>query len=146
MIVKGVSLFYGILYRGVKSGLQTTRSLGLIVVPVYLVITILDKTPVLGLIGRLFRPLMEFLGLPGEAVMGVVLGNVLNLYAAIGAVTPLKRDRHQMTVFALLLLLAHSLPIEAAVSRMAGVKAWPFVILRLLAGFFLAAALNFFWV
>ena len=139
-------MFYEILGRGLKSGLQTTRSLALIIVPVYLVVTLLGKTPVLGFIGRIFHPFMEFLGLPGEAVMGVVLGNVLNLYAAIGAVTPLQLDRKQMTVFALFLLLSHSLPIEAAVSRMAGVKAWPFVILRLLAGFFLAAGLNFFWV
>jgi len=139
-------VFYGILGRGLKSGLQTSRTLALIIVPVYLIITILGKTPVLGMIGRLFRPLMEFLGLPGEAVMGVVLGNFLNLYAAIGAVTPLELDQKQMTVFALFLLLSHSLPIEAAVSRMAGVKAWPFVILRLFAGFFLAAGLNFFWI
>jgi hypothetical protein len=78
--------------------------------------------------------------------MGVVLGNVLNLYAAIGAATPLQLNQKQMTVFALFLLLSHSLPLEAAVSRMAGVKAWPFIILRLGAGFFLAAGLNFFWV
>ena len=139
-------MFFAIFGRGLKSGLQTTRSLALIIVPVYLFVTFLGKTPALGLIGRIFRPLMEFLGLPGEAVMGVVLGNVLNLYAAIGAITPLELDQKQMTVFALFLLLSHSLPIEAAVSRMAGVKVWPFVILRLVVGFFLAAGLNFFWV
>ena len=138
-------MFFGIFGRGLKSGLQTTWSLALIVVPVYLVITLLGKTPVLGLIGRIFRPFMELLGLPSEAVMGVVLGNFLNLYAAIGAVTPLQLDQKQMTVFALFLLLSHSLPIEAAVSRMAGVKAWPFVVMRLVVGFFLAAGLNFFW-
>ena len=139
-------LFGEILQRGLKSGLQTTRSLALIIVPVYLIITVLDKTPVLKFIGHIFRPLMEFIGLPGEAVMGIVLGNVLNLYAAIGAAAPLQLEQKQMTVFALFLLLSHSLPLEAAVSRMAGVKAWPFIILRLSAGFFLAAGLNFFWV
>ncbi|MCK5679786.1 nucleoside recognition protein [bacterium] len=139
-------MFFAILGRGVKSGLQTTYSLALIIVPIYLIITLLGKTPVLGWVGRLFQPMMELLGLPGEAVMGVVLGNVLNLYAAIGAITPLKLDQKQTTVFALFLLLSHSLPLEAAVSRMAGVKAWPFVILRLLAGFFLAAGLNLLWI
>ena len=78
--------------------------------------------------------------------MGVVLGNILNLYAAIGAVTPLQLSSKQITVFALLLLISHSLPIEAAVSRMAGVKAWPFILLRLGVGFLLAAGLNYFWV
>ncbi|MCD6430348.1 MAG: nucleoside recognition protein [Deltaproteobacteria bacterium] len=79
---------------------------------VYLVITILGKTLVLGLIGRLFRPLMEFLGLSGEVVMGVVLGNVLNLYAAIGAVTPLQFDRkltqREMVLIITFLSLNHS--------------------------------------
>ncbi|MCD6268710.1 MAG: nucleoside recognition protein [Deltaproteobacteria bacterium] len=139
-------MFFGILGRGLKSGLQTTRTLALIVVPVYLIITLLGKTPALEIIGRIFRPLMEFIGLPGEAVMGVVLGNILNLYAAIGAVTPLQLSSKQITVFALLLLISHSLPIEAAVSRMAGVKAWPFILLRLGVGFLLAAGLNYFWV
>ena len=146
MITNKLRIFWEIFGRGLKSGLQTTRTLALIIVPVYLVITLLGKTPVLKLIGHFFRPLMELIGLPGEAVMGVVLGNVLNLYAAIGAATPLQLNQKQMTVFALFLLLSHSLPLEAAVSRMAGVKAWPFIILRLGAGFFLAAGLNFFWV
>lgn len=139
-------MFFGILGRGLKSGFKTTKTLALIIVPVYLIITLLGKTPILEVIGRIFRPLMEFIGLPGEAVMGVVLGNTLNLYAAIGAVTPLELTHKQITIFALFLLTSHSLPIEAAVSRMAGVKVWPFVILRLGAGFFLAAGLNYFWV
>ena len=125
--------------------MQTTRDLAVIIVPVYLLVTLLGRTPLLKAVGRLFQPLMELLGLPGEAVMGVVLGNVLNLYAAIGAVTPLSLDSRQITVFALLLLVSHSLPVEAAVSRMAGVKVWPFVVMRLGAGIFLAAALNFVW-
>ncbi len=141
-----MKLFWEISGRGLKSGLQTTRSLALIIVPVYLIISLLDKTPVLKFIGHIFRPLMEFIGLPGEAVMGVVLGNVLNIYAAIGAATPLHLNQRQMTVFALFLLFSHSLPLEAAVSRMAGVKAWPFIILRLGAGFFLAAGLNYLWI
>lgn len=140
------SHFLGIAGRGLISGLKTTRSLAIIIVPVYLLVSILGQTPVLPFIGRLFRPLMEMIGLPGEAVMGVVLGNVLNLYAAIGAVTPLPLDGKQMTIFALLLLLSHSLPIEAAVSRMAGVKAWPFVVMRMSVGFLLALGLNLCWI
>jgi len=138
--------FFPIFRRGLISGFKTTGTLALVIVPIYLVITVLNQTPVLHWIGRMFRPLMELLGLPGEAVMGVVLGNFINLYAAIGAVTPLHLDSRQMTVFALLLLLSHSLPLEAAVSRMAGVRAWPFILLRLGFGVLLAAGLNFFWV
>jgi len=134
-----------ILKRGVVSGLRTTGTLALVIVPIYLAVTLLEQTPVLPWIGRACRPLMEFMGLPGEAVMGVVLGNFINLYAAIGAVTPLHLDSRQMTIFALLLLVSHSLPLEAAVSRMAGVRAWPFVLMRIGGAILLAAGLNLCW-
>ncbi len=143
--MRGAVRFIRIFRRGLASGFRTTGILALVVVPIYLLVTFLHQTPVLGWIGRLFRPLMEVMGLPGEAVMGVVLGNFINLYAAIGAITPLHLDQRQMTVFALLLLLSHSLPLEAAVSRMAGVRAWPFILLRIGFGVLLAAGLNFFW-
>jgi spore maturation protein SpmB len=137
--------FFQIFRRGLYSGFKTTGILALVIVPIYLVITLLNQTPVLHWIGRLCRPLMEFMGLPGEAVMGVVLGNFINLYAAIGAVTPLRLDHRQMTIFALLLLVSHSLPLEAAVSRMAGVRAWPFILMRIGCGILLAAGLNLCW-
>ncbi|HHD63068.1 MAG TPA: nucleoside recognition protein [Desulfobulbaceae bacterium] len=128
-------------YRGLKSGLLTTWELALIMVPIYLIMTILSHTPVLKWIGRLCKPLMELMGLPGEAAMGVVLGNLLNLYAAIGAVTPLSLDGSQVTVFALLLLLSHSLVVETAVCKKTGITAWPFVFFRLGMGFMLAIGL-----
>jgi hypothetical protein len=129
------------LRRGLQNGLRTTWELAVVIVPVYLVVTILKHTPILTWIGRACKPLMDLLGLPGEAVMAVVLGNLLNLYAAIGAVTPLELSSRQVTVFALFLLVSHSLVVETAVSRKTGVAAWPFLLLRLLGGFGLAALL-----
>jgi len=106
--------------KGLKNGLLTTWELALIMVPIYLVMTILSHTSILKWIGRICKPLMGLMGLPGEAAMGVVLGNLLNLYAAIGAVTPLSLDGSQITVFALLLLLSHSLVVETAVCKKTG--------------------------
>ena len=127
--------------KGLKNGLLTTWELALIMVPIYLVMTILSHTPILKWIGRMCKPLMGLMGLPGEAAMGVVLGNLLNLYAAIGAVTPLSLDGPQVTVFALLLLLSHSLVVETAVCKKTGITAWPFVFFRLGMGFILAIGL-----
>ncbi len=129
------------LQRGLKNGLLTTWELALIMVPIYLIMTVLSHTPVLRWIGRVCRPLMELMGLPGEAAMGVVLGNLLNLYAAIGAVTPLSLDHSQVTVFALFLLLSHSLVVETAVCKKTGITAWPFVFFRLGLGLILAIGL-----
>jgi len=131
----------GTFQQGLKNGLLTTWELALIMVPIYLLMTILSHTPVLQWIGRICRPMMELMGLPGEAAMGVVLGNLLNLYAAIGAVAPLSLDKSQMTVFALFLLLSHSLVVETAVCKKTGITAWPFVFFRLGMGFILAIGL-----
>jgi len=131
----------GTFQQGLKNGLLTTWELALIMVPIYLLMTILSHTPVLRWIGRICSPLMALMGLPGEAAMGVVLGNLLNLYAAIGAVTPLSLNKSQMTVFALFLLLSHSLVVETAVCKKTGITAWPFVFFRLGVGLILAVGL-----
>ena len=72
--------------RGVANGLRTTWTLGKIIVPVTLVVTLLKHTPVIEWIVWLFTPVMGLIGLPGEAAVVVVLGWILNLYAAIGAI------------------------------------------------------------
>lgn len=136
-----MNAFVQTLHRGLLNGLRTTWDLALVIVPVYLFVTVLKHTPILPWIGRVCKPLMEVLGLPGEAVMAVVLGNLLNLYAAVGAVTPLELSSRQVTVFALFLLMSHSLVVETAVSRKTGVVAWPFLLLRIFGGFGLAALL-----
>ncbi len=131
--------------RGLQNGLRTTRELAVIIVPIYLLVTLLQHTPILAWFGNLCKPLMAAMGLPGEAAMAVVLGNLLNLYAAIGAATPLQLSEPQVTVFALLLLLSHSMVLETAVSKKAGVTAWPFVCLRVGLGFLLAVGLFHFY-
>ncbi|MBN2333382.1 MAG: nucleoside recognition protein [Deltaproteobacteria bacterium] len=133
------------IFRGLVNGLRTTWDLAIIIVPVYLLVFLLQQTAILSRIGTACRPLMAMMGLPGEAAMGVVLGNLLNLYAAIGAVSPLALETSQITVFALLLLISHSLVVETAVSRKVGIVAWPYVVLRLGVGFIVAVILHRCW-
>src|SRR5699024_9229261 len=72
--------------RGLHEGLSLTWTLGKIVFPITVAVTILQYTPVLPWFIDLVAPLMGLIGLPGEAAMPLVLGNALNLYAAIGAI------------------------------------------------------------
>ena len=75
--------------KGLLSGLNTTWSLGKVIFPVTLIVTVLQYTPVLPWIINLIAPLMNLIGLPGDAAIPLVLGNFLNLYAAIAGILTL---------------------------------------------------------
>lgn len=128
--------------QGFKNGIKVTWELTQVVVPVYVVVTILKYTPVLPFISKYMEPVMRIAGLPGEASLALVLGYLVNIYAAIGAITPLDLTTKQITIISTMLLLAHSLPMEAAVSKKTGVHITGLVTLRIVTGFILAAGLN----
>jgi len=116
---------------GFQRGLFTTWKLAKVIVPVYLMVTLLKYTPVMGLVAGFFEPLMHFFGLPGEASLVLVLGKVLNLYAALGAISSLELTGREITIIATMLLLSHNLPVESAVSAGTGVSAIWITVFRL---------------
>jgi len=117
--------------RGLRNGLLVSWQLAKVTVPVYAAVTILKHTPVLPWIASYCSPALSLVGLPGEASLALVLGYVVNLYAAIGAILSLALTPEQITVIAIMLLLAHSLPVECAVARRAGVSAALMLAVRL---------------
>ncbi len=126
-------------WRGVRAFLK----LMLIVGPVYTLVHLLRYTPVLAALARITAPLMRFFGLPGEAAVALILGNFINLYAGLGAITALGLPRGQLTVLSLMLLLSHSQLLETAVFFQIRAKWWLLWAVRLLvavvAGWGLAA-------
>jgi len=130
--------------QGFMNGLKVTWELTKVVVPVYISVTILKYTPVLPWISKHMEPVMKLVGLPGEASLPLVLGYCVNIYAAIGAITPLNLNIKQITIIAAMLLLAHSLPMETAINKKTGVRVTGLVVLRLLVGFAIAVGLNIF--
>lgn len=120
----------GVWKRGLQSGLNTTWVLGKVIVPVTLVVTVLKYTPVIGWVVALFEPLMNWLGLPGEAAVVLGLGFVLNLYAAIGAMFVLPLSPYAVFVLSVMLSFAHNLLVETAVSKKTGLSASMIVLIR----------------
>jgi len=116
---------------GIKKGLDTTWLLAKIIIPVYFTITILKYTPVIDWIAYLFNPLMALFNLPGEAAIILVLGNVLNLYAAVGAIKAVSLTPLEITTIALMLSFSHSLFVETAVTKRLGVSSVKVVLIRI---------------
>lgn len=120
--------------RGLIKGMETLWLLSKVILPVYMVVTILKHTAALELIASVFEPFMKLVGLPGEAAIALVLGGFINIYASIGAIMSLGLTSKQITIIAIMLSFAHNLLVETAVSTRVGVSA------RLVVGFRLLLA------
>lgn len=135
----------GIITRGLKQGLQTTWTLGKVIFPITLIVTILQYTPVLPWVIEKLSPLMGLIGLSGEAAVPIVLGNVLNLYAGIGAIISFDFTVKEVFIMAIMLSFSHNLFIESAVASKVGVKWWIIVGVRIGLALIAASVINLVW-
>jgi len=107
--------------KGFWLGIRTTGMLARVIVPVYFLVALLSRYGGLEELARFFEPLMRIFHLPGEAALVLVLGNVVNLYAAIGAISAISLTGGQLTIIAIMLGFSHSLFVESAVVSRVGV-------------------------
>ena len=134
-----------VLKRGLSNGLSIGWELIKVVIPVYFAVALLQYVGVLEWLSPYLAPVMQYLGLPGEAALPILLGYTLNIYAAIGALLPLGLTAKQITVIAGMLLLAHALPMELAVAKKSGSPMTALCIIRLLLSVLFGWAINCFW-
>lgn len=130
------------LRRGVKSGLETFWVLARTMVPAYAAALVLEKIGAIAVLARVAEPLMSLLGLPGKAALPLILGYVLNVYAAVGAIQALGLTSREVTVLAMAILIGHNLLVEGAVLRRTGMSGVGFGALRVVAGLLAAGILN----
>jgi len=133
------------LKKGSLVGLHTVWTLGKIIFPVTLIISILQFTPVLPWVIELVTPLMALFGLSGDAAIPLVLGNFLNLYAGIGAILTLDLTVKEVFIIAVMLSFSHNLFIETGVALKVGVKLWVVLVVRLGLAFISAIVINLIW-
>ena len=127
-----------VVQAGSKRGLITFWTLSKIMVPVFTAVYLLRQTPLFGQIAGFFRPYMGFLGLPGDVVLAVVIGNMVNLYSAIAVLAPLPLSWQELTVASIFLGVSHSHPMEGAIMYKMKTRFVTIALLRLVVGFLLA--------
>ncbi|MEW5873557.1 MAG: nucleoside recognition domain-containing protein [Candidatus Zixiibacteriota bacterium] len=123
-----------ILKLGTRRGLETFWMLMRIMIPVYIIVTLLDHTPILPAIARFFEPFMGIWKLPGEAALAMVLGHFVNLYAALAVIAAGGWNATAVTVAAIVLGVSHSHVMEAAIFRQMRAPALILVALRVTLG------------
>src|SRR4051794_28245268 len=133
------------LKRGLLVGLKVTWTLGKIIFPITFIIAFLQHTPVLPWIIEKMAPFMSIFGLSGDAAIPLVLGNFLNLYAAIGAILTLDFSVKEVFILAVMLSFSHNLFIESGVAMKAGVKLWIVLVTRPGLALLSGAVINLVW-
>ncbi|MCG7496579.1 hypothetical protein MHO82_06875 [Vibrio sp. Of7-15] len=117
-----------------------------VMVPALIVVKALDMVGGTEWLAQMLSPLMQLVGLPEQ--MGLVWATAIltNIYTALVVFFDVAAGQDlsvaDVSVLGILLLVAHSLPIEGAVAKMTGVSWRITVPLRLVGGFVLAAIVN----
>lgn len=131
--------------EGIKSGFRTTWELGKVIFPVTLIVSVLQYTAIYEVLLSGLTPVMALIGLPNEAAIPLTLGNLLNLYAAIGAMLTMDLTVKQVFILVLMLSFSHGLPLEAAICRKIGVSVLLVVSFRITLALGAAFAVNSLW-
>lgn len=93
----------------------------------------------------IFRPIMPWLGLPPLAALPLIFGMLSGIYAGIAAMVALPFTKGQMTLLAIFLMFAHSLPQEGMIQGKSGFHPWKATFIRLATGLIALFALAPFW-
>lgn len=132
--------------NGFNSGIKISKKIVIFTFPFYIAVDLLKQLNILKYFDAIFSPVMKLFGLPGEASIGILSGMLLNLYAAIAALTPLELTAKQMTVAGLFLGIAHNLVIETVVLSRTGIRASVVLFTRISVAFIAAFLVNLLWI
>jgi hypothetical protein len=107
-----------------KNALSAAKELFIILLPVSIIIQILLAFDIIKYVAIPLEPIMKFIGLPAE--MGIVWAFVMvnNIYSGIIVLFALLPDvsltTAQATVLGIIILVAHTLPVELSIAKRAG--------------------------
>ncbi|WP_027965407.1 nucleoside recognition domain-containing protein [Halalkalibacillus halophilus] len=131
--------------KGLQSGLSVTWALGKIIFPITVLVMLLRYTPLFPIVIGWLEPVMRLFGLPGEAAVPIVLGNLLNLYAGIGAIVSFDFTVKEVFILAIMLSFSHNIIIESAVASKVGVNFWIIAGVRMSLAAISAIVINLVW-
>ncbi|HPU01176.1 MAG: hypothetical protein GX890_05200 [Firmicutes bacterium] len=127
---------------GLTKSLQTLWFLAKIIFPVTCAVQLLEHYHLLERAAAYCSPATSWIGLPGDAVLPLLLGFFSNFYASLGIMGTMSLSSQEVTIMALMLCICHELPIESTICRSTGLKISHSVLLRLITAFLAAFLLK----
>ena len=128
--------------ESVPQSLITCLWLLKIMLPISLVVRLLDYYGVIAHLSNYMQPLFEFVGLRGNLAIVFVTSFFVPLYGTIAVMASLTMTLREATILTLMCLIAHSLPVECAVTKRTGSPFFKMVSLRIGMAFVAAIVLN----
>jgi len=129
-----------------KETCSTTFTLLKIMIPISIIVKILAYYGLIKVIGDYLSPVMNVVGLPGEFGLVWATAMITNIYGALVVFFNLSLVNMysvaQVTILACMILVAHTLPIEARIAQKAGVRLWFTVFFRVFFAFILGLILS----
>lgn len=118
-----------------------------IMIPISIIVKILSQYGIVEKIGNILGPAMGIVGLPGEFGLVWATAMVTNIYGSLIVLFQLSINNvytvAQVTVLGLMILVAHTLPIEARIAQKAGVRLWFTLSWRIGCALLFGVILNF---
>jgi len=116
---------------GIIKALRTAAFLLAIIIPISLGVTLLRHTGFFLWLADKIEPAMRIFGLPGEAVVPIVVGAFADEYATAAVMNGFSFNAAHSTIIAMVVLAFHSLPVETVITRQIGMPAFRMALLRL---------------
>lgn len=110
------------LTQGVRKGLSSYIWLLKILVPISLATALLENSGWLHRLDFLLEPAMAVMSLPPAAALPILIGLTAGIYACLAAMTALPLSAEHMTLIAVFVLIAHSLPQEGIIQAKSGIN------------------------
>lgn len=114
-----------------KPAFKTIRWLLSIMIPVSFAVMLLDYSGFLFWLAGYTGPIARLLGLRGESILVLLSSGLLNIYSAVATIQSLTFTPREITILALMCLIAHNLIVETAVQKKTGSSALWMVTLRI---------------
>ena len=115
----------------IRPAFKTIRFLLFIMLPVSFAILLLKSTGLLQYVSEYMNPLMQFLGLPGEAALAYLSSILMNIYSAIAVIKTISLTDKQLIILATMCLIAHTFFVECIVMKKTGSHLRKIVVLRI---------------
>jgi hypothetical protein len=127
-----------------RKALSTAWWMIRLMLPISLSVMLLQHFGILQYISEYLSPVFKHIGLPGEAALVYITSFFLSIYAAIAVISTLAFDMREITIMAIMCLIAHNMIIETAIQKRTGSSPVRIVIVRIVCSFIAAYLFNFF--
>ena len=122
-IIKLKNSFIEIFYESKKIFIVLFK----VIVPIVIIIRVLELLGLIPVFAKYLEPLTSFVGIDGSLGLVWMAAMLVNIYAGMAAFATLQSmfdyTVAETTILGLMILIAHSLPIEVAIAKKSGVSA-----------------------